>query len=168
MPKIKTDSNFQGDLYSKIEDRSLNIRKVPNSDLVYACYNPFVEALSSTVAQMTFGKPFYHTVYQKDGKVDPEKSSWLTNVFEEIDFLDHAMIAEDDAFKLGIGIDELSFGQNLDTKLIEYLGMERRAPDTFIHPKDDKTLSTSQRWKGIYYVNGNNWCLTKIDALPYI
>lgn len=144
---------FKGTDYSMYEQKSLN-KKVTNSDLVLARLNPLIEAISSTVPQMVFSKPFYPTIYDSARKVDKEMSEQVTMMFDNLSSTDWAMIALADALCLGSGQDELCMAQNPETKFLDFNGMERRPTDTFVKPVDSSYISSSQRWKGIYYRNG--------------
>jgi hypothetical protein len=141
--------SFLGSNYSKYEERILN-QKVTNQDLVLATINPLVEALNSTHVQMSFSKPFYHTVYDPTKKVDIDKSHRMAEIFDKIDFLEWAMVSEGDSFNYGIGPIELSWDKSSDTGWIELDGASRRPSDSFVRPKDPSVRSTSQRWKGIW------------------
>jgi hypothetical protein len=145
--------SFLGSNYSKYEERILNT-KVNSQELIQAIQNPLVEALNSTQTQMIFSKPYYHTVYDSQNKVDIEKSHHISLIFDNIDFLEWAMVAEGEAFTSGIGPAEMSYDKNPETGWVEWNGMSRRPADSFINPKDPSIRSTSQRWKGIFYQDG--------------
>jgi len=149
----KKSSPLQGSSYSLYEVGVLT-SNVSNKDLVLASYNPLVEMLTSTLTQTTFSKPFYPTVYKQNGEIDEEVTKKITANFENIDFYTWAQVAQADAFNLGIGPAELGYSYNEETKFFEFVSMERRPPDTFIQPIKKGMISTSQRWKGIYFEKG--------------
>ena len=149
----KNSAPLQGSLLSPYEVGILT-SNISNQDLVLATFNPLVTMLSSTITQTSFSKPFYPTVYKKNGDVDELATAQITEDFENIDFISWAMVGQNDAFNLGIGPAEVAYQHNEETKRFEFVSMERRPPDTFIFPKDRKITSSSQRWKGIYFRDG--------------
>ena len=146
-------SDFKGSNNSNLEVRVLN-QTVSDKDLILASFNPLSEALCNTTVQMIFSKPFYHAVRGPDRKVDRELSEQVGDIFDNINFVEHAMVATGDAFDYGPGQFELSMGKNKETHWIEYDAASRRPADTFKRPKDSSIVSTSQRWKGIYVQDG--------------
>jgi len=146
-------SDFKGSNNSNLEVRVLN-QTVSDKDLILASFNPLSEALCNTTVQMIFSKPFYHVVRGPDRKVDRELSEQVGDIFDNINFVEHAMVATGDAFDYGPGQFELSMGKNKETHWIEYDAASRRPADTFKRPKDSSIVSTSQRWKGIYVQDG--------------
>jgi hypothetical protein len=160
-------SDFKGSNESKLEARVLN-QTVSDRDLILASFNPLSEALCNTTVQMIFSKPFYHVVRGKDRKVDREKSEQVGDIFDNINFIEHAMVATGDAFDYGPGQFELSMSQNPETKWIEFDAASRRPADTFKRPKNTKIVSTSQRWKGIYEVDGVKYFDQTVDGSKII
>jgi hypothetical protein len=146
-------SNFRGEVQSKLERGMIN-QRVTNRDLALASMNPLVEALNSTDTQMKFSKPFYPSVFNPKGKIDIELSHDVAENLEGIDFYNWAQIASKDAFNMGRGVSELSYGKDSASGYIKYGAMERRPTDTFIKPKNDKIKSTALRFKGFYYKDG--------------
>jgi len=146
-------SNFRGEVQSKLERGMIN-QRVTNRDLALASMNPLVEALNSTDTQMKFSKPFYPSVFDPKGKIDVQLSHDISENLEDIDFYNWAQIASKDAFNMGRGVSELSYGKDSASGYIKYIAMERRPTDTFIKPKNDKIKSTALRFKGFYYKDG--------------
>ena len=156
-------SDFKGSNESKLEVRVLN-QSVSDKDLILASFNPLVEALCNTTVQMIFSKPFYHVVRGKDKKIDRELSEQVGDVFDNINSVERAMVATGDAFDYGPGQFELSMSQNPETKWVEFDAASRRPADTFKRPKNPKIVSTSQRWKGIYEVDGVKYFDQTVDG----
>jgi hypothetical protein len=146
-------SNLKGNNDSDLEVRVLN-QTVSNRDLILAAFNPLVEALCNTTVQTIFSKPFYHVVRNKEKKVDRELSEQIGDIFDNINSIEHAMVSAGDAFDYGSGQFELSISKNPETKWLEYDAASRRPPDTFKRPINNSIVSTSQRWKGIYIIDG--------------
>jgi hypothetical protein len=160
-------SDFKGRNESKLEVRVLN-QSVSDKDLILASFNPLVEALCNTTVQMIFSKPFYHVVRGKDKKIDREMSEQVGDIFDNINFIEHAMVAAGDAFDYGPGQFELSMGKNSETKWIEFDAASRRPADTFKRPKNTKIVSTSQRWKGIHEVDGVKYFDQTVDGTKIV
>ena len=149
--KIK---KMAGSIISLNEDSALN-KKIPNRDLILATYNPLIEAQASTVAQLTFSKPLYPTIWNnKTKKIDQELTTIYADNQNDIDFIGKAIIAQIDGFELGRGIQEFGYVWDDEYKMYLENNMERRPPDTFINPKDSTIKSDSKRWKGIYTLEG--------------
>ena len=151
-PKIS--KKMAGSVISFNENNALN-KKIPNRDLILATYNPLIEAQASTVAQLTFSKPLYPTIWNNNTKkIDQELTTIYADNQNDIDFIGKAIIAQIDGFELGIGVQEFGYVWDDEYKMYLEKNMERRPPDTFILPKDSAIQSDSKRWKGIYTIDG--------------
>lgn len=154
MPQGNTLKKISGSIISFNEDSSIN-RKITNRDLILATYNPLIEAQASTIAQLTFSKPFYPTIFNnKTKKIDQELTTIYADNLSNIDFIGNAITAQIDGFELGRGIQEFGYQFDQEYKLYLEYGMERRPPDTFLSPKLANIQSDSKRWKGIYNYKG--------------
>jgi len=149
----KEKAPLQGSSSSPYEVGILSAN-ISNQDLVLATWNPLVIMLSRTITETSFSKPFYPRIYKENGDVDEEATAQIVEDFENIDWVSSAMVGQDDAFKLGIGPAEVAYLHDEETKRFKFTSIERRPPDTFQFPKDKKTVSSSQRWKGIYFKDG--------------
>ncbi|MFA5696519.1 MAG: hypothetical protein WC917_03655 [Bacilli bacterium] len=153
-PGNKYARKMSGSVISFNEDAALN-KKIPNRDLVLATLNPLVEAEASTIAQLTFSKPFYPTIWDNRTKrIDKELTTIYNDNLNDIGFIENAIMAVIDGFELGRGVQEFGYRWDKDYKMYLEYGMERRPPDTFLTPVNSNIKSDSKRWKGMYRADG--------------
>jgi hypothetical protein len=151
MPKSQPPSGSPKSLF----DSAIVNKAITNKDIILGTVNPLVFALSSTVQEVTFSKPFTHQVNDQKNQTDQEKTAILSQILNDAGIMRLIRSIDNDALLLGNGVAE--YGWEFDQELNWYKMIElgRRPIDTFSKKRDQTVPSTALRWKGIYELNGH-------------